>query len=254
MQRAAIACSTSQRSASLPSRCAEPLDGGSRAGEFELRVAAAGRASAARRATTPVAARVDQKSPIEPSSQRAGTSMCVASAAHGTVVLTPVRRTTSPRLLGARRGRERIARLELGERGGQDALAARDLRQPRALAIFAAEARERQRAEHERREGGNGRHATPDLLEQETERQEAEVGSAVLLGDRDTEQIGLRERLPQGRVPGRASRLVLAQAFVASRDPRGSCAPARRPPARLRESRSPRLSPCSGACRGRPSR
>ncbi len=150
------------------------------------------------------------------------------------------------------RGMQGVVRVGLQERCREHDLARRDAGKERRTLRARAEARERQRTEHERRPRGERRHGAPHLLEQQAQFEEAEAAAARVLRDRRAEEPRLRERLPRRAVepvvPSLDQREPLGR-HVIREDAAGQLTER----LVLRREREVHLS-APAACRGRPSR
>ena len=251
MHRAATARSTIQRNMSAPRPGASSRATIERAIEAELRVRLAVRRALRREAHAFAVGRDVEQADLTGRRRRRARARASLARAYGTFVFTPGQPDAGSVTLGERRRRERITRRELVQRGGDDAVAARDVGEPRARPVV-AELGNRQRAETQRGERRNGGNGAPDLLQQSTEREETLAGAAVGFGDRRSPADPRRPARATGVRRTAHPRVRAPAAARSSRDPRGSCAPR----SATVWSSSPKLkstiSPCSEACRGRP--
>ena len=117
---------------------------------------------------------------------------------------------------------------DFDERGGEQHVAARDLREHRLLRV-GAELRDRQRARDERRDHRQRRDEAADLAQEHAEVEEAEAEPAGRLGQRDAEQVRLRELGPRVAVVP----VVGAVAFLQVLEPGAVLEDPRREPAQL---------------------
>jgi hypothetical protein len=105
-------------------------------------------------------------------------------------------------------------RAGLDQRRGEHGVAVDDAGQVRLLLVAGAELRNRQRAQHDRRQHGDRRDRTADLLEQQTQRDEAEAAAADVFRQRDAEQARFGELGPRLAVETLAAGFDLLEPFV----------------------------------------
>ncbi len=147
-----------------------------------------------------------------PSGVIAGTTSASAIGAAGTEILSAVQqpRRTLRAVVGLRGLELRVQRVvhaDLGERGGEDRVALHHRGQPALPLIGRAELGDRERPAHDRRPVRDGRDDAALLLEHERELGEPEAAAADVLGQRDAEQVRVRERLPEVSVDAVVARL-----------------------------------------------
>ena len=164
--------------------------------EREVADAARGRSSSARSTDTPAAAVSTRKTPT-PSPRRRGTSTASATWPAGTLRPGPAAGVHSPSAVDGLTAAGTALGAGYLERRGEHGLARDDAGQPAGLLAVGAELGERSGRPRPWASTGTGATRRPCCLEHEADLDEPEPAAAVGLGQRDAEQAGVGELLPE---------------------------------------------------------